>query len=68
MILVDTNVLLRIEQKKHPQLNQALQATEILIDQRYELFVIPQIMVESWNVSTRPRDKNGLGMSCDLVD
>ncbi|PZD74836.1 hypothetical protein C1752_00994 [Acaryochloris thomasi RCC1774] len=64
MILVDTNILLRIEQKNHPQSAQAFQATENLIKNDCELFVVPQIFAEFWNVATRPSDKNGLGMSC----
>ena len=64
MILIDTNILLRIEQLNHPDRELASQAIETLMLNNYELFIVPQVISEFWSVATRPINNNGLGMSC----
>jgi predicted nucleic acid-binding protein len=61
--LVDTNILLRSCQPNHPLYSLTVNAVETLLKREEELYLAPQNIVEFWNVSTRPLDKNGLGMS-----
>src|ERR1700689_1077354 len=61
--LIDTNVLLRLLQPRHPQYSIAAAAVAELRKQRADLCVAPQNLVEFWVVATRPVVNNGLGMS-----
>ncbi len=61
--LVDTNILLRSCQPDHPMYPIAVGAVSTLLELGEQLYIVPQNVVEFWNVSTRPVDKNGLGMT-----
>lgn len=61
--LVDTNILLRSCQPDHSMYAVAVEAVETLLKRGERLYIAPQNIVEFWNVSTRPLDKNGLGMT-----
>lgn len=61
--LIDTNVLLRLLQPRHPQYSVAATAVGELRERRADLCVAPQNLVEFWVVATRPAVNNGLGMS-----
>jgi hypothetical protein len=61
--LIDTNVLLRLLQPRHPQYSIAAAAVAEPRKQRADLCVAPQNLVEFWVVATRPVVNNGLGMS-----
>ena len=61
--LVDTNILLRSCQPDHRMYKSATTAVEIILEQGESLYLVPQNIVEFWNVATRPLDKNGLGMT-----
>ncbi len=64
MILVDTNVLLRMAQPGHPHRQPALEAIELLRVRDAENFIIcPQSLYEMYVVCTRPVSANGLGMT-----
>ncbi len=64
MILVDTNVLLRIAQPGHPHRQVALDAIESLRVRDAENFAIcPQSLYEMYVVCSRPVSANGLGMT-----
>jgi predicted nucleic acid-binding protein len=63
MILVDTNVLLRMAQPAHPMHAQAMSAVDALSSGGETLCVVPQVVYEYWAVATRPEQVNGLGMS-----
>ncbi len=64
MILVDTNILLRIIQDGHTHRPVALDAMERLTLQRGEQFSIcAQSLFEMYVVCTRPLANNGLGMN-----
>ena len=64
MVLVDTNVLLRIAQRGHPHQRPALDAIELLRVRKGEVFAIaPQIVCEMCVVCIRPAADNGLGMT-----
>ncbi|HXG64374.1 MAG TPA: type II toxin-antitoxin system VapC family toxin [Blastocatellia bacterium] len=61
--LTDTNILLRIVEPLHSMHTQAAGAVGNLIIQGETLCLLPQNLIEFWNVCTRPADKNGLGFS-----
>ena len=62
-ILVDSNILWRLARSDDPQHEVAKKAVELCLQRREELLITPQAQREFWVVATRPRDKNGLGMS-----
>ncbi len=66
--LVDTNVLLRFADRNHP-LHPILRAAvrKLRLD-GHKLQVTPQNCVEFWNVATRPKDKNGFGLTPVAAD
>jgi hypothetical protein len=66
-VLVDTNILLRSVQPRHPQFSLVKSALAILRRDREELNVSVQNLIEFWVVGTRPERVNGLGMSIDRV-
>jgi predicted nucleic acid-binding protein len=62
MILVDTNLPLRIAQAGHPHRQPALDALALLTTRDQERFVIaPQSLYEMYVVFTRPAAANGFG-------
>jgi len=65
---VDTNVLLRLSQVNHPQHELIATALRRLVARQVELCFTPQDLGEFWNVSTRPRERNGLGLSIEETE
>lgn len=63
LVLVDTNVLLRVIEPRHPHHGEAVRALRSLRARGDELCVVPQIHYEFWVVATRAITLNGLGMS-----
>jgi len=64
MILVDTNIPLRIAQAGHAHRQIALDALELLTLRDQEQFAIaPQSLYEMYVVCTRPATVNGVGMT-----
>jgi predicted nucleic acid-binding protein len=61
--LVDTNGLLSALQPGHPQHEIIHRALDSLTMQGFTLCIVPQNLYELWVVATRPREKNGLGLS-----
>jgi hypothetical protein len=61
--LVDANVILRAADQAHSSSDEARRAMRKLFMQGNRLCLAKQSLVESWVVATRPRDKNGLGLS-----
>ncbi len=59
--LLDTNVLLRSADPNHPMYDDATNAISWLQNQGETLCIVPQNLIEFWNVYTRPTNKNGLG-------
>jgi predicted nucleic acid-binding protein len=66
--LVDTNVLLRSIEPHHPLNKDAVDAVSALLRASENVLILPQIVAEFWNVATRPKDKNGLGLSIVEVE
>ncbi|MBE9050799.1 PIN domain-containing protein [Nostocales cyanobacterium LEGE 11386] len=61
--LVDTNVLLRSVDLSHPMNFDAANAISTLHSRGEQLHIVPQNLIESWSVYTRPIERNGLGRS-----
>ena len=66
-VLIDSNVLLRRAQPSHPSHTTAVQSVAKLLARNTPVYFTPQNITEFWNVATRPADKNGLGLSQDIV-
>ena len=65
--LIDTNVLLRSADPAHPMYNDATNAVSLLRNQGETLCIVPQNLIEFWNVYTRPVNRNGLGHTAEEV-
>lgn len=68
LVLVDTNVLLRVIEPRHPQHDDAVRSLRLLRGGGHDLCVAPQIHYEFWVVATRPIALNGLGMTTDEAE
>jgi predicted nucleic acid-binding protein len=66
--VADTNVLLRSIHQTHPMHPTALTALTTLLRSGDRVCVTPQNIIEFWNVSTRPLDRNGLGLAPGEAD
>lgn len=66
--LTDTNIILRLAEPAHPMHGIALTAVKKLFADGHNLCLIPQNLIEFWNVATRPADKNGLGWTTAQTD
>ena len=62
-VVVDTNVLLRSLAPTHEAYVAATTALVTLTIQYREICVLPQNLIEFWNVATRPVENNGLGLT-----
>jgi predicted nucleic acid-binding protein len=66
--LLDTNILLRWTQPLDPQHALAVKAVLQLREREEELCIVPQNLVEFWNVATRPVERNGFGLTPQQAD
>jgi predicted nucleic acid-binding protein len=66
--LLDSNILLRISKSDDPQHAIIVKALKLLVGQGVRLCYTSQILAEFWNASTRPRDKNGFGLTVAETD
>jgi len=64
LYLADTNIFLRLAEPKHPMHAEARSVISALTAKGDNICVVPQNIIEFWNVATRPSDKNGLGYTC----
>lgn len=67
-ILADTNILLRSAEPAHPTHSQAVNAVRTLLANGDRVCLIPQNLIEFWNVATRPIERNGFGWSPAKTD
>jgi predicted nucleic acid-binding protein len=65
LILIDTNVLLRIAEPGHSSHKLAARVVDELDAGNHHLVVVPQNLYEFWAVATRTVQANGLGHSTD---
>jgi predicted nucleic acid-binding protein len=68
MILVDTNILVRLADEADPDYKTTHQAIAACWRRGRKLLVADQALQEFWVVATRPVTNNGLGMSPDQTD
>lgn len=66
--LADTNIILRLAEPVHPMHGTTLRAVTKLFADGENLCLLPQNLIEFWNVATRPADKNGLGWTVAQTD
>jgi predicted nucleic acid-binding protein len=66
--LLDTNILLRMSKRDDAHYLAISGALRALVAQNARLCFTSQTLGEFWNVSTRPRDRNGLGLSTSETD
>lgn len=66
--LLDSNILLRISKRDDPQHPVIAHALKALVEQGVRVCYTSQTLAEFWNASTRPRDKNGFGLSVADTD
>jgi predicted nucleic acid-binding protein len=68
LYLADTNVLLRLVKRDHPQYSLARGAIQVLGRSGMKPAFTLQNMAEFWNASTRPRDRNGFGLTVEETE
>jgi predicted nucleic acid-binding protein len=61
--LADTNILVRLVKRNDPEFALVRGALRALLVQSARLCYTPQTMAEFWNVSTRPPERNGYGLT-----
>lgn len=66
--LLDSNILLRISKSDDLQHRPISHALHMLVHGGVRLCYTSQTLGEFWNASTRPRDKNGFGLSVIETD
>jgi predicted nucleic acid-binding protein len=66
--LVDTNVLLRMTRRSDPEHQLVDEALARLASQSTTLHYTHQNVAELWNAMTRPRTRNGLGLTVDEAE
>jgi len=66
--LLDTNILLRLSLPGGPYDDVVTSAVGRLVAEGATLFYTLQNAAEFWNVCTRPRERNGLGLSARETD
>ena len=66
--LLDTGILLRAFDASSSEYRQIRQDLRALVTRQERLVVALQNVAEFWNVSTRPIDKNGYGLSVERTD
>ena len=65
---LDSNTLLRLAKRDDPEHALVTTAIERLIEEGAEICYTPQNVVEFWSVFTRPKEKNGFGLSVAEAD
>src|SRR5262249_4104902 len=67
--LIDTNIFIRLAKRNDPDRQQALDAIRRLRAKKEDLCYTTQVLVEFWNVSTRPvTARGGLGHSLQVTE
>ena len=67
-IQADTNILLRSSEPTHATHHQAVNAVKSLLANGDRVCLIPQNLIEFWNVATRPIESNGFGWTPAKTD
>src|SRR5215469_4102428 len=67
-VLVDTNVLLRSIEPRHPMHHLAAHLVQVLRQRGEQLLIVPQNVYEFWVAATRPVAQNGLGLTAQEAE
>ncbi len=67
-LLIDTNLLVRLEDSLDPRHAEAMAAIERLKRDGHEGQLVPQVLYEFWVVATRPLEYNGLGLDPEKAE
>ena len=67
-VLIDTNLLVRLDDQAHATHAEAVAAIGVLKANGHECVLVPQVLYEYWVVATRPIQVNGLGMDIALAE
>ncbi|MCM1984463.1 type II toxin-antitoxin system VapC family toxin [Lyngbya confervoides] len=69
MILIDTNVILRVEQENNVQYDEARNAIAVIFrNPKLRGVIVPQVMNEYWSVCTRPAtSRGGFGWTTEVT-
>ncbi len=68
MVLLDTNICLRLANTAVPQHALVSRAVNTLIGEGSEVAVVPQNLYELWAVATRPVSSNGFGWDIARIE
>ena len=68
LYLADSNILLRLVKRDHPQYPLVRSALHDLGQRGMRPGYTLQNMAEFWNVSTRPRERNGFGLTVEETE
>ena len=68
MVLLDTNICLRLANTTVPQHALVSRAVNTLIGEGSEVAVVPQNLYELWAVATRPVSSNGFGWDIARIE
>ena len=66
--LADSNILLHGLKQSDPMCRAIRAAIRTLRNNGHRLCIFPQNLIEFWSVSTRPPERNGLGLTPQLTD
>jgi predicted nucleic acid-binding protein len=67
-VLVDTNIIVRCRETRHPEHVNCVQALRLLVNSTELPVVCSQVLIEFWATATRPTAANGLGLSTAAAD
>jgi predicted nucleic acid-binding protein len=67
-VLIDTNILIRLEDSLDPRHAEAMAAVERLKRDGHDCQIVPQNLYEFWVVATRPVEYNGLGLDTEKTE
>lgn len=68
LCLADTNILLRLVKRDHPEYPVVRGAIDGLWHKGIKLGYTMQNMAEFWNASTRPLERNGFGLTIEETE
>lgn len=68
MVLVDTNILLRLARPQEPEYPLIKLALRRLRQQQIPICYASQNLIELWSVFTRPVKRNGFGLTIEEAD
>ena len=66
--LADSNIMLRLTKRDHAEYSLVRQAVSSLRQDGVILAYALQNVAEFWNVSTRPKERNGFGLTLEETD